>query len=100
MFGVMGGVEEGFSLPVLLVGLSLVFLVCDSYVAAEFLFVLGGTFFYKFENCCERGVVVSHYVEARKGEFGSGIAHELDCGIACKHNHRATQDPQVRLPSP
>jgi hypothetical protein len=22
--------------------------------------------------------------EARKGEFGSGIAHELDCGIACK----------------
>ena len=53
MFGDMDGVEKSFSLPVLLVGLSLVFLVGNGYVAAECLFVLGGSFFYKFEYCYE-----------------------------------------------
>jgi hypothetical protein len=51
MFGDVGGVEKCFSLPVLSVGVSLVFLVGNGYVAAECLFVLGRSFFYKFEYC-------------------------------------------------
>ena len=51
--GLWVGLKKSFSLPVLLAGLSLVFLVGNGYVAAECLFVLGGSFFYKFEYCYE-----------------------------------------------